>query len=164
MIHNLREEKDKLHRKQDALSQGLSDEALLTLIKQVETEEMICAPIHLKGNVMMQIRMQRRAAKKRQVFTYRAQVLIAMAAALTVLILMPAGGSHIEKISQSWQINREDAELQQKSLEEKGQKRQQEIDAEWTKYQAQQEKNYAKRSLLESINDKLETVEAYLER
>lgn len=164
MIHNLKEETSKLHRKQDVLSSGFSDEELLELIRQVETEEMLHAPIHLKNNVMEQIHMQRRAVKKRQIFTYRAQVLIAMAAALTLLILMPAGVSHIEKIPQSWQINQEDAELQQKSLEEKGQKRQQEIDAEWAKYQAQQEKNYAKKSLLESINDKLETVEAYLER
>ncbi|MBP3475420.1 MAG: hypothetical protein J6K48_03765 [Lachnospiraceae bacterium] len=160
MIHNFNEEK--LHRKQETLSHGLSDKELMDLIRQVETEEMIHAPIHLKDHVMTHIRVQRQAVKKRQIFTYRAQVLIAMAAALTVLILMPGEGSNIEKIPQSWQIDQEDADLCQEPLEEKAQKRQQEIDAEWEKYMAQQTKAYERQNFWEGVGERLAAIEERL--
>lgn len=166
MIHNLQEEKDKLHRKQEALSFGFGDEELLALIRQVETEEMLHAPAHLKQNVMAQIHKQKHVAKKRQVFTYRAQVLIAMAAALTLLILMPAGGFDLEVLPQSWQIEMADADLEQEPLAEKALKRQQEIETEWAKYQAQQEKayekTYEKKGFLEGVSDGLAAIEERL--
>lgn len=164
MIHSFNEEKDKFNRKQAALSHELSDEELMELITQVETREMIHAPRHLKKDVLTRIRVQRQTAKKRQVFTYRAQVLIAMAAALTLLILMPGEGSGIEKITSNWQINQDAAEFDKDLIEEKAQKRQKEIDDEWTKYQERQERAGLKRELLESINGKWEAFEAYLEK
>ena len=92
MIYQLENEKKKMkQRDSDDFSGYLSEEALFELIGQVEREEMLRAPAHLKENVLTQIRKERRAGRKRQIFAYRAKVLIAMAAALTVLILMPAG-------------------------------------------------------------------------
>ena len=92
MIYHIEDEKKKMdHRSRDDFSGYLSEEALMKLIGQVETKEMLHAPVHLKVNVLAQVRKERRAGRKRQVFVYRAKVLIAMAAALTVLILLPAG-------------------------------------------------------------------------
>ncbi len=92
MIYQIEDEKKKIrHRSSDDFSGGLSEEELLKLIEEVETGEMIHAPVHLKNNVLTQIRKERDGNRKRQLFVYRAKVLIAMAAALMVLILMPAG-------------------------------------------------------------------------
>ena len=92
MIYQIEDEKKKIrHRSSDDFSGGLSEEELLKLIEEVETGEMIHAPVHLKSNVLTQIRKERDGNRKRQLFVYRAKVLIAMAAALMVLILMPAG-------------------------------------------------------------------------
>ncbi len=162
MIHSLNEERDKLHRSQEAPSFGFSDEELKTLIRQVETEEMLHAPAHLKNNVMTHIRMQRQAVNKRKAFTYRAQVLIAMAAALTVLILMPGGNSNIEKIPQSWLTEQKDADLRQEPLVEKAQKRQQEIDAVWERYQTQQKREYGKQGFWEGVSESLTALEERL--
>ena len=50
MIHNLQDEIEKLHRKQEASSRGFSDEELMKMIGEVENGEMcgsgeaVCAP------------------------------------------------------------------------------------------------------------------------
>lgn len=129
MIYNIEDKKRKLrHQGSDDFSGYLSEEALMELIDQVENKEMLHAPVHLKENVLTQVRKERKAGRKRQVFVYRAKVLIAMAAALTVLILMPTG-------------NGEDAEhtfLQnltaEVSMEQAAMERQKDIDDKWEQY------------------------------
>ncbi|MBO5473011.1 MAG: hypothetical protein J6A08_04395 [Lachnospiraceae bacterium] len=162
MIHSFMDEKNKSHSKQETPSYGLSNEELLELIKQVEAEEMVRAPVHLKANVMARIRTHRQAVKKRQLFTYRAQVLIAMAAALTVLILMPGGGNHIEKIHRSWQNSQEVTDWQEEPLVEKAQKRRQEVDAGEAIYRRRGIDD-PRRGILESMNEKWAALEAYFE-
>lgn len=94
MIRNIEDDKKKLKRRQDSGFSGyLSDEELYELIGYVEEKEMLHAPAHLKDNVMTQIRRKRKIAGKKRMFAYRAKVLVAMAAALAVLILMPDGAA-----------------------------------------------------------------------
>lgn len=74
---------------QKPFSEPFTEEELAALIAQVEGHELIHAPAHLKGNVLRQIEEQRQAAKNRQLFRYRAQVLAGMAAALLMLFFAP---------------------------------------------------------------------------
>lgn len=129
MIFHMEDEKKKTgHRSSDDFSGYLSEEALKGLIEQVETKEMLHAPVHLKANVLTQVRKERQAGRKRQVFVYRAKVLIAMAAALTVLILLPAGDAEDagHKLLQSGT-----AEV---SMEQAAMERQKNIDDKWERY------------------------------
>ena len=129
MIYSMEDEKKKLrHQSSDDFSGYLSEEALMELIGQVEAEEMLHAPVHLKENILAQIRKERKAAGKRQVFAYRAKVLIAMAAALTVLILMPSGS--VEDSGYTFLQNQPAAV----SMEQAAMERQKEIDDQWEKY------------------------------
>lgn len=129
MIYQLEDEKKKIRKRNcDDFSGYLSEEALAELIAQVETGEMLHAPVHLKENVLTQIRKERKAGRKRQIFVYRAKVLIAMAAALTVLILMPAGGE--EDSGQAFLTKQTTAV----SMEQAALERQKNIDDKWERY------------------------------
>lgn len=134
MIYQLENEKKKMKQRDgDDFSLYLSEEALLELIGQVEREEMIHAPVHLKENVLTQIREERRAGRKRQIFAYRAKVLIAMAAALTVLILMPAGSG--AGAGETFLTDQTDAV----SMEQAALERQKNIDDKWEEYRQERE-------------------------
>lgn len=129
MIYNIKDEKRKsIHQSIDDFSGYLSEEALMELIEQVETQEMLRAPVHLKENVLTQIRRERKAAGKRQIFAYRAKVLIAMAAALTVLILMPTG----EAEGSGHKLLQEQPSTV--SMEQTAMERQKNIDDKWEQY------------------------------
>ena len=148
MIRNIEDKKKNLRQRQDSGFSGyLSDEELYELIGHVEEKEMLHAPIHLKDNVMAQIRRERRSARKRQVFVYRAKVLVAMAAALAVLILMPydradvGDGLFIEQ--------RADEVLEQRALE-----RQRDIDADWERYLRERESG-GMRGFFRGLNEKI---------
>ena len=148
MIYNMDDEKKRVNRRRnDDFSGGMSDEALTELIRQVEAEEMLHAPGQLKENIFMQLRQERQAAKKRQVFIYRAKVLAAMAAALTVLIFMP--DDRVESV-QNAPVQQEESD----SLEEIAQKRQRSRDDEWEKYLAGQARGGV-RGFFDNINEKL---------
>lgn len=144
MIRSIEEEKKKMNRRRnDDFSGGMTEEALMELIRQVETEEMLHAPGNLKANVFEQLRRERHTAKKRQIFTYRAKVLTAMAAALAVLIFMPS--DRAEKVS-------EVSVQQQTELEQMAQRRQQSKDDDWEKYQATRERG-GMRGFFHEINE-----------
>ena len=148
MIYNMDDEKKRVNRRRnDDFSGGMSDEALTELIRQVEAEEMLHAPGQLKENIFMQLRQERQAAKKRQVFIYRAKVLAAMAAALTVLIFMP--DYRVESVQKA-PVQQEESD----SLEEIAQKRQRSRDDEWEKYLAGQARGGV-RGFFDNINEKL---------
>ena len=149
MIYNINDEKRKLrHQGSDDFSGGLSEEALMELIEQVETKEMLHAPVHLKENVLTQIRKERKAGRKRQIFAYRAKVLIAMAAALTVLILMPAGST--EDSGHTFLQNQTAAV----SMEQTAMERQKDIDDKWEKYMEERSSGGI-RGFFENINTKV---------
>ncbi|MDE6847047.1 MAG: hypothetical protein K2J99_14970 [Lachnospiraceae bacterium] len=147
MIQNIEDEKKKMNRRRnDDFSGGMTEEALMELIRQVEAEEMLHAPKQLKGNIFDELWRERRAAKKRQVFTYRAKVLIAMAAALAVLIFMPDDRAEsVQKVSVQQQEEEE-------SLEQIAQRRQQDRDDDWERYLAARERGGVK-GFFDGINE-----------
>lgn len=149
MIHDIEEEKNRINRRHNDFSGDPSEEALMELIRQVESEEMLHAPRHLKGNVIDRIRQERRALKKRQLFTYRAKVLTAMAAALTVLILMPndrAENALGIPIGQ---------QAEAESLEQIALRRRQDIDADWERYLVERERGGGIKGFFSDINDRV---------
>ncbi len=147
MIHNIEDEKKKMSRRRnDDFSGNISDEALMELIKQVEAQEMLHAPRQLKANVFDQLRHERRAAKKRQVFAYRAKVLVAMAAALAVLIFMPNDRAEsVQKVPV--QQHAEEETLEQIAL-----RRQKDRDDNWERYLAERERG-GMRGIFDDINE-----------
>ena len=148
MIRYIEDEKNKRSQRHDSGFSGyLSEEELNALIRQVESQEMIHAPVHLKADVIEQIRRERRGAKKRQVFAYRAKVLVAMAAALTLLILMPDGRT--ESMG-NMSIEQQAGE----SLEKMAIRHQEEMDANWEKYLKERESGGV-RGFFISLNEKV---------
>ena len=125
----------------------MTEKELAELIEQVESQEMLHAPVHLKHNVMEQIRRERRSLKSRQVFIYRIKVLAAMAAALMLVILMPddsrENGGGIAVL-----------QMQGESLEQMAMRRQEDIDANWERYLAERESGGV-RGFFRNINEKV---------
>lgn len=147
MIHQI-EDKERKLRHQDGFSGYLSEEALMKLVGQVETKEMLHAPAHLKENILEQITRERKAGRKRQMFVYRAKVLIAMAAALTVLILMPAEDTEDAEHT-FWQKQAAAVTMEQAALE-----RQKDIDDKWEKYMEERASGGI-RGFIEDINTRV---------
>lgn len=148
MIHNMEDEKKKMNlQRNDGFSGDLTDEALMELIRQVEAEEMIHAPRQLKANIFDSLQRKRRTAKKRQVFTYRVKVLAAMAAALTVLILMP--DDRAENVQETFVQQEESGHLEEMALQ-----RQKDRDEDWEKYLVQQERGGV-RGFFNDVNEKV---------
>lgn len=149
MIHNMEDgrKKQRLHG-DDRLQGYLSEEELMELIGHVESYGMLHAPKQLKGNIFTQIRQERHAARKRQVFVYRAKVLVAMAAALAVLVMMPGQGT----------ADRKDMPVQQQqeteSLEQIALRRQKNRDSDWEKY-LEEQKQDGIREFFEDINKRM---------
>lgn len=149
MIHDFEDEKKRVNRQQnDDFSGSMTEEALMELIRQVEAEEMLHAPKQLKENVFAKLRRERRTAKKRQIFAYRAKVLIAMAAALAVLIFMPSDRAEsVQKVSVQQQKESE-------SFEQMAQQREKNRDDNWERYIAERERGGV-RGFLNDINERV---------
>ena len=148
MIQNINDGKKNLRVHQDSNFSGyLSKEELDELIRQVESKEMLHAPVHLKDNVMAQIKSEKRSIKSRQILVYRIKVLAAMAAALMLVILMP--DDHTEKLAWIAVL-----QTQNESLEQMAIRRQENVEANWEKYLMERESGGV-RGFFGSINDKV---------
>ena len=148
MIRNIEDEKNRITRRHDSDFSGyLSEEELNALIGQVESQEMLHAPVHLKDNVMAQVRREKKNAKRRQIFSYRAKVLVAMAAALTILILMPDDGT--VSVMNTVMEQRADESLEQRAM-----RRQEDMNADWEKYLKERESG-GMRGFFRNINEKV---------
>lgn len=152
MIHNILEEREKRNRRDAALT----EEELLRLMEQVEERELIHAPGRLKGDVFQRIDRQRKRAQDRILFSYRVKVLAGMAAALTVLLLLPIEGQNAPARTQFAFVNRilygeettAEDEWEQTILE-----REREIDRKWERYQRKQERKDAGERYLQEVKD-----------
>ena len=156
MIHNI-EEKHKLYERQSPALGMLTEEELAKLIEQVEEREMLHAPVHLKENVFVQIRKQRQAAQKLQLFSYRAKVLVGMAAALAVLFLVPVGEGETHMPSQSSGFQRIFQQEQEETdaIKQGALDRQNKIEQTWQRYQEDQERQDARKAYLNGIRNKI---------
>lgn len=162
MIHNIMEEKEKRYRRECPLPVSFTEEELARLIEQVEERELIHAPGHLKENVFLQIDRQRRTAKKRKLFSYRAKVLVGMAAALTVLFLVPADGAETADSPRNSILSSLLQEKETGGLDEWEQEaidRQQDIDKTWERYREGQERANARKQYIQDVKDKLQSLE-----
>lgn len=146
MIHNIEDKKKKPGQYHDGeFSKIMTEEELMELIGQVEAHEMLHAPAHMKENIFGQIRTKRHAARKRQVFIYRAKVLVAMAAALAVLILMPGQNTTGEQETFAY------SQTEDESLEKMALRRQKSREDNWERYMEMQ-KQGGVRGFFEDIN------------
>ncbi len=158
MIYHIDDEKKKISRtRNDCLFDGLTDEALAELIRQVESEEMLHAPRQLKQNIFDSLRRERRAAKKRQTFAYRAKVLVAMAAALAALIFMP--NDRAESVQRTSVRQEESGAVEE--LDEIARQRAQERDEDWARYLAERERG-GMRGFFDDVNEKVTQFGAHL--
>lgn len=157
MIHNITEERKKLNRRDVSLPAPLTEEELARLIGAVEERELLHAPGHLRENVFSQIVAERRQAKKRALFSYRAKVLAGMAAALTVLFLVPVDRAEKADLSQpGFQEAPYEEEMQ--GVDEWEQDiidRQRDIDKTWERYREGQERADARRQYFRKFSEKI---------
>lgn len=155
MIHNITEERKKLNRCDASLPAPLSEEELTRLIETIEERELLRAPGHLRENIFAQIQEGKRRERQRALFSYRAKVLVGMAAALAVLYLVPVDGV------ETWQGTQADVtetlyeeaaesvdEWEQDTLE-----RQRDIEKTWKRYQAGQERADARKRYLRKFTE-----------
>lgn len=162
MIHNIEEERKKQNRREALLSESFSDEELMRLISQVEEKSLIHAPGGMKDEIFFQLGAEKQRRQKRQIFSYRAKVLVGMAAALAVLFLVPVNDT--ETADMLWpeiaavRDGEGDASTE---WEQEAFDRQQNIDRTWERYCRGQERAYARKQYFESITDKLTNYEKW---
>ena len=159
MIHNIREERKRRYHTQSPLTVPFTEEELTRLIRQVEEQELLHAPKHLREDIFAQIDREKQQRKSWQLFSYRAKVLAGMAAALAVLFLVPADGMKItEKPQDSILSNllpkRETEEID--AWEQEAAERQRNIDKVWAQYRDKEERAEARKQYLKGLTEKLE--------
>lgn len=156
MIHNLLEEREKRKKQEAFPADAFTDEELLRLIEQVEERELIHAPGHLKEDVFQRIDREREREQNRRLFSYRVKVLAGMAAALTVLLLLPIEGQNVPEspgYSIVDRLLREDGTSAADEWEQEVLTREQEIDREWERYRKKQERKEAGERYVQEIKD-----------
>lgn len=157
MIHNMTEERKKLNRREVSLPAPLTDEELEQLIGAVEEREMLHAPGHLRENVFSQISAGKRQARNRALFSYRVKVIAGMAAALTVLFLVPVDGTEKTNMPHSGIMGALFGEETQ-AVDEWEQDiidRQRDIEKTWERYREGQERADARRQYFRQFSEKL---------
>lgn len=160
MIHNIEEERKKQSRREVSLFEPVSDEELMRLISQVEEKALIHAPGGLKDEIFFQIGAQKQRRQKRQMFSYRAKVLVGMAAALAVLFLVPVDGTGKADTPQIDILERLHTEQkQEKEWEREVLDRQRDIDRSWERYRNGQEKADERKQYFENMTDRLTNYE-----
>ncbi len=158
MIHNITEEREKRNRRDSSLDYSFTEEELARLIDQVEERALIHAPGHLKDRIFFQLDEERRKRKQRQLFSYRAKVLVGMAAALAVLFLVPADMSGTAETPQGSILESLSAETDADGMEEwerEAAARQRDIDEAWERYCREQERADERKQYFENMADKL---------
>lgn len=158
MIHNIMEEREKLHRHDSSAFEPFDEEELARLIGEVEERALIHAPAHLKDNVLSQISAERQKVKRRQIFSYRAKVLVGMAAALTVLFLVPADGERAADVPQAGILANllPEETTGPDAWVEDAVRRQEDIERTWERYQEGQRRADVTRRYLRGIAEKLQ--------
>ncbi|MDE6603836.1 MAG: hypothetical protein K2K90_17165 [Lachnospiraceae bacterium] len=156
MIHNITEERKKSNRRDVTVPAPLTEEELMRLIGTVEERELLHAPGHLKGNILSQIQAGKRRERERALFSYRAKVLVGMAAALTVLFIVPVDGTDKGDMPRTGILESlYDGETQYVDEWERDiLERQQDIEETWERYQAGQKRADARKRYFRKISEK----------
>lgn len=154
MIHNITEERKKLNRCDVSLPAPLTEEELMRLIETVEERELLHAPGHLRENIFSHIQEGKRKERQRALFSYRAKVLVGMAAALAVLFLVPVDGAKTPQPGILETLYAEETESVDE-WERDALERQRDIERTWRRYQAGQERADARRKYFRNISEKI---------
>lgn len=157
MIHKIEEERKKVNRYHVSCPPSLTDEELARLIQNVEEREMLSAPGHLKESVFFQIDAERMRRKRQALFSYRAKVLIGMAAALAVLFLVPVDGTEKTDMPYTGILETLRGEETQggDEWEQELIDRQRDIEETWEKYRRGQERMDARRQYFRKFAEKI---------
>ncbi len=157
MIHNMTDERKKLNRCDVSLPAPLTEEELMRLIETVEERELLHAPGHLRGNIFSHIQEGKRKERQRALFSYRAKVLVGMAAALAVLFLVPVDGVETPQMPQPGILGTlyEEETESVDEWERDALERQRDIERTWRRYQAGQERADARRKYFRNISEKI---------
>ena len=157
MIHNMTEERKKLNRYDVSLPAPLTEEELMRLMETVEERELLHAPGHLKGNIFSHIQEGKRKERQRALFSYRAKVLVGMAAALAVLFLMPVDGVEAPQMPQPGILGTlyEEETESVDEWERDALETQRDIERTWRRYLAGQERADARRKYFRNISEKI---------
>lgn len=156
MIHNITEEREKRYRQDAPLPDSFTEEELLQFIGKVEERELIHAPGHLKEDVFRRIERQREQERNRRLISYRVKVLAGMAAALTVLLLIPAerqATSDRPRLVLEIPFLRGEETTGVDEWEQAALEREQDIDREWERFQKQQERKDAGERYLQEVKN-----------
>lgn len=157
MIHNMTEERKKRNRYDVSLPAPLTEEELMRLIETVEERELLHAPGHLRGNIFSHIREGKRKERQRALFSYRAKVLVGMAAALAVLFLVPVDGVETPQMPQPGILGTlyEEETGSVDEWERDALETQRDIDRTWRRYLAGQERADARKKYFRNISEKI---------
>lgn len=157
MIHNMTEERKKLNRYDVPLPAPLTEEELMRLIETVEERELLHAPGHLRGNIFSHIQEGKRKERQRALFSYRAKVLVGMAAALAVLFLVPVDGVETPQMPQPGILGTlyEEETESMDEWERDALETQRDIDRTWRRYLAGQERADARKKYFRNISEKI---------
>lgn len=157
MIHNMTEERKKLNRYDVPLPAPLTEEELMRLIETVEERELLHAPGHLRGNIFSHIQEGKRKERQRALFSYRAKVLVGMAAALAVLFLVPVDGVETPRMPQPGILGTlyEEETESMDEWERDALETQRDIDRTWRRYLAGQERADARKKYFRNISEKI---------
>ncbi len=164
MIHNITEEREKRNRRDSSLDHSFTEEELARLIDQVEDRALIHAPGHLKDGIFFQLDEERQKRKQRQLFSYRAKVLVGMAAALAVLFLVPADMERTTGAPRNSILENLFAETETDGMEEwerEAAARQRDIDEAWERYCREQERADERKQYFENMADRLKNREKW---
>ncbi len=157
MIHNMTEERKKRNRYDVSLPAPLTEEELMRLIETVEERELLHAPGHLRGNIFSHIQEGKRKERQRAFFSYRAKVLVGMAAALAVLFLVPVDGVETPQMPQPGILGTlyEEETGSVDEWERDALETQRDIDRTWRRYLAGQERADARKKYFRNISEKI---------
>ncbi len=157
MIHNMTEERKKLNRYDVSLPAPLTEEELMRLIETVEERELLHAPGHLRGNIFSHIQEGKRKERQRALFSYRAKVLVGMAAALAVLFLVPVDGVETPQMPQPGILGTlyEEETGSVDEWERDALETQRDIERTWRRYLAGQERADARKKYFRNISEKI---------
>ncbi len=132
----------------------LTEEALAGLLARIEAGELLHAPARLKDETLALVRRERRREADRRLLVYRAKVLTAMAAAMAVLIFMPADRAAGAELS--YNLQREQEELEEMTV-----RRRMSVEAEWERHLARQERG-GPEGFCGKMRERIESIGAHL--
>lgn len=152
-------EREAKYEKENGQYHTLTEEALESLIAQVEKDGLLRAPAHLKKNILQEIQEEKEKAKKRKLLLYQVKIASVMAAALLVLIFMPENPEPDTAFLSKWQkmgqefICQADIKQEEDPFMELEQERRRRAEGDWQAYREGEERKEQWKGFLSGMED-----------